>query len=172
MNIIKWSQFTYHLSSTALFLWIRPIDSKSLQLCSSIPFQLWSNWKVVKLSQNFWIDPKMIQFIFQIHKNSHPFDDISSKIWEFQIIRAQFQIIPVQFQKFLRNSSYFRLFQMIQSVFRKVPTSSTCIRKNSTSSGWLPVNVISVRSSSGQCRISLFVFWSVLPLRAPKMLYV
>ena len=107
--------------------------------------------------------------------NSQKFPSIrrySSKIWKFKLIRAKFQIIQVQFQKFLRNSNYFRLFHMIRSVFRKVPTSSTCIRKNSATSGWLPVNVISVQASSGQCRISLFVFWSVLPLRAPKMLYV
>ena len=107
-------------------------------------------------------------FVFQIHKNTHPFDDTSYKLRKFQIIRAKFQIIPVQFQNIPKNSNSFRLFQTTRSVFRKIPTNSTCIQKNSTISGWLPVSVISVQSSSGQCRISLFVFWSVLPLRAPK----
>lgn len=108
------------------------------------------------------------KFAFQIHKNSHPFDDFSSKIRKFQIIWTKFKIIQVRFETFPNDSNSFRQFHMFWSVFRRIPTSSTCIQKNSTTSGWLPVNVISVQSSFGQCRISLFVYWSVLPLRAPK----
>ena len=112
------------------------------------------------------------KFAFQIHKNSHQFDDISSKIRKFQIIWTKFQIIQVRFEIFPKDSNSFRLLHMIWSVFRKIPMSSTCIRKNSTTSGWLPVDFRSTSYQfnrfSGQCRISLFVHWSVLPLRAPK----
>ena len=98
-------------------------DSKSSQLCSLIPFQLWPNWKLFRWFQNFRIDSKMIQTfqrLFSDFLQTAKFEIIQQFVFQIQSNSKKFRKIPIVSGYSKRFEVYSRKFQRVRRVFIRV----------------------------------------------------